>query len=359
MKHAFEAVVVVLSFAIIAFYNLQPTGQQVAGAQINPAVLQKPVMTFNTQGSIDVIFSWQRASSVEEQWLDISIFDNNFADGTFLTANRPPNPASVSYRTGTGDIGPLIVCTRHYWRINTLIDGNWYPSLTGIFDTPCKCGRPCALGDGVGMHDIDDNCIGIKEFYDERMCCIGEDCSDNLCYQGVCVLDMLSSIKLSWPVDSRDVECFGWQFDTVKAGDWAFNNGMDIKTSEGTEVRAMHTGTVVSIGDYLQAIGGYGNYAMIEDRSGNFYTLYAHLRCGGIMVSIGDTVGQGDVIALSGGKDGCRGSAESEKLHIEVRYRKDEKESSVNPCVVLDGCSCGTDCRLYSDKDNPERCKGP
>jgi hypothetical protein len=190
MRRAFEALVIILSIAIIALYNLQPTGQQVAGnapQDTQPAVLQKPVMAFNTQGSADVIFSWNRASSVEEQWLDLSISDNNFAEGTFIATNRPPDPASVSYRTGTGAIGPLKLCTRHYWRINTLIDGNWWPSATSTFDTPCKCGRACALGAGIGIFDISDNCIGIKKYYDDKMCCFNEDCSEGeACLEGKC-----------------------------------------------------------------------------------------------------------------------------------------------------------------------------
>ena len=188
MRRSSEALVIILSIGIIVFYNLQPTGQQVAGnapQDTQPAVLQKPVMAFSSQGNIDVIFSWQRAGAVEEQWLDLSIFDNNFAEGTFI--NTKLDYDATSYKTGTGAIGPLDVCTRHYWRINTFVDGQWWPSLTGSFDTPCKCGRPCALGDGVGIFDIGDNCISIKEFYDEKRCCFNADCSEGeACSEGRC-----------------------------------------------------------------------------------------------------------------------------------------------------------------------------
>ena len=38
------------------------------------------------------------------------------------------------------------------------------------------CGRSCALGGGIGMIDISSNCLSIKEFYDERHCCVNKEC---------------------------------------------------------------------------------------------------------------------------------------------------------------------------------------
>ena len=50
---------------------------------------------------------------------------------------------------------------------------------------PGSCGNPCPLAGGVGILDIDDNCIGIQEYYDNRHCCINDDCGrDGECSLG-------------------------------------------------------------------------------------------------------------------------------------------------------------------------------
>ena len=51
---------------------------------------------------------------------------------------------------------------------------------------PGNCARPCQLDTSVGMLDIGSNCISIKQYYEEKMCCIKEDCGGGVCASGRC-----------------------------------------------------------------------------------------------------------------------------------------------------------------------------
>ena len=80
---------------------------------------------------IDVTFSWNPPPSnmVQQQWIDLSIFDNGFAGGTFIGAG--PFPVWIGEFTWTG----LRPNTTHYWRVNSLVGGSWLPSRTYPFTT--------------------------------------------------------------------------------------------------------------------------------------------------------------------------------------------------------------------------------
>ncbi len=54
---------------------------------------------------------------------------------------------------------------------------------------PDRCGRPCPHEGGVGILDIKGDCIDIKKYYDDKMCCIDEDCGkDYKCENGFCAV---------------------------------------------------------------------------------------------------------------------------------------------------------------------------
>lgn len=85
---------------------------------------------------VAVNFGWVAASGGStEQWLDYSVYNNNFAGGTFNSQSVAVGATSFNFSTGF----PQGV--RFYWRVNNKIGGNWYPSVTANFLTPtCPVG---------------------------------------------------------------------------------------------------------------------------------------------------------------------------------------------------------------------------
>ena len=88
---------------------------------------------FDEKGTRIVTFTWLPAIAralpelVREQWLDISIFDNNFAPGTYVGIPVPKNVGVFVVRGITGS-------ARHYWRINTFAVHTWNRSNIHYFD---------------------------------------------------------------------------------------------------------------------------------------------------------------------------------------------------------------------------------
>ena len=77
-----------------------------------------------------VTFTWKPASGGGgAQWLDLSLFSNGFAPGTFVSVG--PLPAGVREFTWKG----LATVRTHYWRVNTYSYSRWWPSVRGSFLT--------------------------------------------------------------------------------------------------------------------------------------------------------------------------------------------------------------------------------
>ena len=94
------------------------------------------------------------------------------------------------------------------------------------------------------------------------------------------------------------------------AGVNEFHRGTDIAAQCGTGIFAATGGVVVAAGPN----GTYGNWVLIDHGSG-VSTGYAHIRDGGILVTVGQQVAAGDLIAAvgsTGASTGCH-------LHFEVR----------------------------------------
>jgi murein DD-endopeptidase MepM/ murein hydrolase activator NlpD len=98
--------------------------------------------------------------------------------------------------------------------------------------------------------------------------------------------------------------------------------GVDIAVPVGTDVKAAAAGTVIEVG----SIPGYGNVVVINHGNGTM-TRYAHLSK--FLTQKGATVGQGDVIALSGGAKGAEGAGNSQGPH--VHYEVTVGGKPVNP----------------------------
>ncbi|HUF44012.1 MAG TPA: peptidoglycan DD-metalloendopeptidase family protein [Aestuariivirgaceae bacterium] len=119
-----------------------------------------------------------------------------------------------------------------------------------------------------------------------------------------------------WPVQGRIISTFGQKPTGMR------NEGINIAVPEGTSVRAAGSGIVAYAGNELK---GYGNLVLIRHDDG-WVTAYAHNK--ELLVSRGDTVKRGDVIASAG----QTGSVTSPQVHFEVR----KGATAVDPMKHLD-----------------------
>jgi murein DD-endopeptidase MepM/ murein hydrolase activator NlpD len=86
------------------------------------------------------------------------------------------------------------------------------------------------------------------------------------------------------------------------------HEGIDIAVPSGTPVVASAGGTIVVAG----WMGGYGNLVVV-DHGGGIATAYGHNTS--VAVGVGQSVGQGQVIAYSG----STGHSTGPHVHFEVR----------------------------------------
>jgi murein DD-endopeptidase MepM/ murein hydrolase activator NlpD len=121
---------------------------------------------------------------------------------------------------------------------------------------------------------------------------------------------------LNYPTDSRSISA---GFPNYSSG--SYHGGIDFPVSTGSNVYAAASGTVILV-KYLNY--SYGYHVMIDHGDG-LSTLYAHNSQ--ILVSVGDTVSAGQVIALSG----STGNSTGPHCHFEVRVNG----SQVNPLNYL------------------------
>jgi len=110
-----------------------------------------------------------------------------------------------------------------------------------------------------------------------------------------------SAAGLIWPVSGPVTSGFGPRFGRM-------HEGIDIAVPEGTPVVAAAAGTVIHAG----WLGGYGNLVVVDHGNG-LATAYAHNS--GYAASVGQSVGQGQVVAYSGNT----GNSSGPHVHFEVR----------------------------------------
>ena len=122
---------------------------------------------------------------------------------------------------------------------------------------------------------------------------------------------------LSGPITSN----YGPRVHPV-TGRQSFHTGTDIGAGCGRQMFAASAGTVT----YAGWNGGYGNFVQIN-HGGGVTTAYAHIQSGGVLVSNGQQVEAGQLIALVGStglSSGCH-------LHLEIR----QGGASTNPVPFL------------------------
>ncbi len=116
--------------------------------------------------------------------------------------------------------------------------------------------------------------------------------------------------KFQWPAPSgtRITSPFGYRNHPL-SHTYSLHRGIDIATAYGTDVVAAEDG-IVTIAKHN---GSYGKYIVINHGNG-YTTLYAHNSQ--LLVSVGETVKRGQVIA----KAGSTGNSTGPHCHFEVSY---------------------------------------
>ena len=124
---------------------------------------------------------------------------------------------------------------------------------------------------------------------------------------------VLSAAGFIWPVNGTVTSGYGWRWGRL-------HEGVDIAAPSGTPIWAAAAGTVI----YAGWLGGYGNLVVVDHGNG-LATAYAHASA--VLVSVGQSVGQGETVSLVG----STGNSSGPHLHFEVRVNG----SAVDPLLYL------------------------
>jgi hypothetical protein len=136
------------------------------------------------------------------------------------------------------------------------------------------------------------------------------------------------------------------------AFDFVYDSNNDGKGEGDQHIRAARGGTVYVVmesesgnswgsNDFCK--DGVGNYLVIEHGDGTFGT-YWHLKENGVLVTVGDKVKRGDLIAISGNT----GNSSTPHLHFDVRTGWDLSYSKCN----LNGTELPSVRILFEDKNH-------
>ena len=130
---------------------------------------------------------------------------------------------------------------------------------------------------------------------------------------------------------------YGWRVHpTTRVKD--LHRGVDIAVAQGTPIKAIQDGRVVSAGN----AGSYGLCVVIEDAQG-YQSRFAH--CSDLNVSAGQEVMRGDVIATVG----STGDSTGPHLHLEVLLNGEY----LDPCYFVDTGDSGINGALPGEPGGP------
>ncbi len=128
------------------------------------------------------------------------------------------------------------------------------------------------------------------------------------------------TVNLENPIEDGNITSkFGYRVSPI-TNEYSLHSGLDIAAPENTKIYAAYDGVV----EKAECNEINGNYIVIR-HSDNLKTTYNH--CNKLLVSKGETVKKGEVIALVG----ATGYATGNHLHFEVLL----KGKYVNPLYVL------------------------
>ncbi len=181
----------------------------------------------------------------------------------------------------------------------------WQSSVFAVSDSDCDSEADAAEEQLTVDDSLSDVYLGSEEI----------DTGVSATYEGE--LDVPDNVRLDKidfgtdfckPLDTATVtSLFDYRVNPV-TGRYVFHTGIDLGAPSGANIYAMKAGTVVS----AAYDSGYGNFVIIEHSDG-IRTLYAH--CSKLLVSAGDSVEMGEVIALVG----STGNSTGPHLHLEFR----------------------------------------
>jgi murein DD-endopeptidase MepM/ murein hydrolase activator NlpD len=131
----------------------------------------------------------------------------------------------------------------------------------------------------------------------------------------------LAHNRFIWPVRGDIINGFGSKGLGVR------NDGVDLRSPEGSAVHAAAPGEVVYAGNQIP---GYGNLVLIQHADG-WVTAYAHLSR--MSVQMRQHVDQGQEV----GQVGATGGVSEPQLHFEIRYKGNAGETArpIDPMLVL------------------------
>lgn len=127
--------------------------------------------------------------------------------------------------------------------------------------------------------------------------------------------------RFIWPTSGSISSYFGYRYIF---GSYSYHSGIDISGSYGAGIKASDGGTVIWAGTGTGSNWSYGKYVVIDHGNG-YQTYYAH--CSSLLVSAGDKVYQGQVIA----KVGSTGRSTGNHCHFQVKING----TTVNPLSYL------------------------
>jgi len=117
-----------------------------------------------------------------------------------------------------------------------------------------------------------------------------------------------SSGGYKWPVAGKITSPYGWRRHPITRRN-DFHSAIDIKAQHGVPIKASKGGKVA----YSGWMSGYGQVVVIE-HAGGYSTYYGH--CSSLLVSKGQSVSTGEIIA----RVGATGRATGSHLHFELRH---------------------------------------
>jgi hypothetical protein len=165
LKHA---LLVIAGIAIVLSQSPRATGPASASTaapanfvyrQSCPAPFASPSVGFAIPGTRDL--PSLAVEGAEQIWIDLSIFDNGFAAGTFIGAGPfIPRHGALEFQWDGIDKSYL-----HHYRLNALRDGSWFELGRATFQ-PINCGvvegMECQIGHPEGLLGVQ---FGISEAY--------------------------------------------------------------------------------------------------------------------------------------------------------------------------------------------------